>query len=144
MATPALLLLFVTCLAGAIAKLRGGGHNFLAHGGAHADDGGDGDVSLEHSHHGHRGGKKQYHDSSESQGNAVDNSYDNYVYSMSYQPEFCRENNEKFAGCRQFEEAWEGQLTIHGLWPNVSCCCSLSSIPCDPFMCLTHPISHMH
>lgn len=46
--------------------------------------------------------------------------FDFYVYSMSYQPEFCRENNKKFDGCRAFNESWEGQLTIHGLWPNVS------------------------
>jgi len=51
-----------------------------------------------------------------------DHSFDFFIYSLSYQPEFCRENHERFVGCKDFQENWEGQLTIHGLWPSVSVC----------------------
>mmetsp|Transcript_5634 Transcript_5634/g.12821 ORF Transcript_5634/g.12821 Transcript_5634/m.12821 type:complete len:297 (+) Transcript_5634:165-1055(+) len=123
MATPAILLFVVTCLAQIIVGIQGGtvrgssvddsdGENIIDNGSGH-DEG----ISVEH-HHGHRysGRKKgpsrsQYH-------HEEGDSFDFYVYSMSYQPEFCRENNEKFVGCHEFNESWEGQLTIHGLWPN--------------------------
>lgn len=75
--------------------------------------GGDGEtISLERRHrHNYDGGQSE---------DAMDSGFDFYAYSMTYQPEFCRANNEKFAGCHTFMEDWEGQLTIHGLWPNVS------------------------
>ena len=65
-------------------------------------------ISLAH-HHGHR-----------SHSTPQDISFDFYVYTMTYQPEFCRENQETFAGCHHPQEDWEDQLTIHGLWPSVS------------------------
>lgn len=74
-------------------------------------------ISLERHHghsHGHNGPSKPQSDNTKMN----DSSFDSYIYSMSYQPEFCRENNEKFDGCQNFMEIWEGQLTIHGLWPN--------------------------
>lgn len=43
--------------------------------------------------------------------------FDFYVFSMTHQPEFCREHANAFAGCRKYDEDWEGSLTIHGLWP---------------------------
>ena len=36
---------------------------------------------------------------------------------MTYQPEFCRENSNHYSGCHHPSQFWEGQLTIHGLWP---------------------------
>eukprot|EP00956_Cyclotella_meneghiniana_P024793 scaffold50414_cov40-Cyclotella_meneghiniana.AAC.1 len=36
---------------------------------------------------------------------------------MTYQPEFCHSNSQRFSGCHHPQELWEGQLTIHGLWP---------------------------
>eukprot|EP00581_Thalassiosira_minuscula_P014314 CAMPEP_0183726328 /NCGR_PEP_ID=MMETSP0737-20130205/23054_1 /TAXON_ID=385413 /ORGANISM="Thalassiosira miniscula, Strain CCMP1093" /LENGTH=321 /DNA_ID=CAMNT_0025957645 /DNA_START=123 /DNA_END=1088 /DNA_ORIENTATION=- len=80
-------------------------------------------VSLER-HHGHGHGHGSYNHNNNNNNNnspshaSNDNSFDYYAYSMSYQPEFCRENNERFVGCSSFQEEWEGQLTIHGLWPN--------------------------
>mmetsp|Transcript_27476 Transcript_27476/g.58371 ORF Transcript_27476/g.58371 Transcript_27476/m.58371 type:complete len:304 (+) Transcript_27476:276-1187(+) len=133
MAAPAFLLLIVTIVAGisrggtSDENDGGGGGRFPARGSAVVDEGGgeaiekiDG-ISLErhHGHHNGRGsgnGKGPAADPSDRQGD--DGGFDFYVYSMSYQPEFCRENNDKFAGCRSFKEEWEGQLTIHGLWPN--------------------------
>ena len=73
-----------------------------------------------HHHHGGRYNNGGYDNNSNSNNNKEDDSFDFYVYSMSYQPEFCRENHEKFVGCQHYKENWEGQLTIHGLWPNVS------------------------
>ncbi|KAL7552729.1 hypothetical protein ACHAWF_015967 [Thalassiosira exigua] len=126
MATPALLLLVVTCLTAIIAGVRGG--QFPARGVAEdvddVDDGGrEGDEIIEDVRevdgvglgHSHRGRHRNRGDES---GDAENDTYDNFVYSMSYQPEFCRENNERFSGCHNFMESWEGQLTIHGLWPN--------------------------
>ena len=43
--------------------------------------------------------------------------FDFYVYSMTYQPEFCRESSNKYSGCHHPSPNWAGQLTIHGLWP---------------------------
>jgi len=79
-------------------------------------------LTVEHHHRSHHQGHDQsHHNNHENSGSRTTvNNFDFYVYSMSYQPEFCRENNEKFDGCRAFNESWEGQLTIHGLWPNVS------------------------
>lgn len=129
MATPAIILFVVTCLAQTIVGIRGDG-TVLIRGSRSVhdserendamDNGSSGhaeDISLEH-HHGRRySGRK--HNPSESQLSHVeDDSFDFYVYSMSYQPEFCRENNEKFAGCHDPNESWEGQMTIHGLWPS--------------------------
>jgi len=58
--------------------------------------------------------------------------FDFYKFSMAHQPEFCRwvdqrtgESNERFWGCHSanekvtYKESWEGQLTIHGLWPHL-------------------------
>lgn len=73
-----------------------------------------------HHHHGGHYNNGGYDNNSNSNNNKKDDSFDFYVYSMSYQPEFCRENHEKFVGCQHYKENWEGQLTIHGLWPNVS------------------------
>ena len=158
MATPALLLFVITCLAQLIAGMRGGGGtttvlvrgggtvenndgdggsdivdgddgagggNIDATGGSSdaSDEGDGGSISLERHHHGHdghRGGGNRYNPSRTETEVKDDGHFDFYVYSMSYQPEFCRENKERFAGCHSFREDWEGQLTIHGLWPNVS------------------------
>ena len=73
-----------------------------------------------HHHHGGHYNNGGYDNNSNSNNNKKDDSFDFYVYSMSYQPEFCRENHAKFVGCQHYKENWEGQLTIHGLWPNVS------------------------
>ncbi len=76
-------------------------------------------MERHHTHHQHKvHGQSRHNDPSKSASHK--DNFDFYVYSMSYQPEFCRENNEKYDGCRAFNESWEGQLTIHGLWPNVS------------------------
>mmetsp|Transcript_16046 Transcript_16046/g.33659 ORF Transcript_16046/g.33659 Transcript_16046/m.33659 type:complete len:292 (-) Transcript_16046:192-1067(-) len=72
-------------------------------------------VEHRHSHHSSR-----RHSSSDShvEPGEKDASFDMYIYSMTYQPEFCRENSSNsFAGCKKPNEEWEGQLTIHGLWP---------------------------
>jgi len=129
MATPAIILFAVTCLAHIIPGIRGGGnsndqesHDLVR--GSIIDEN-EYNVPLGHRHnrgrqhqHQHGGsGKANNSPSSNSQGDD-DGSFDFYVYSMSYQPEFCQANNEKFAGCHNPKEAWEGQLTIHGLWPN--------------------------
>ena len=54
--------------------------------------------------------------------------FDFYTFSMAHQPEYCRgvdpqtgESNERFWGCHGAydKESWEGQLTIHGLWPQL-------------------------
>ena len=80
------------------------------------------ETLLEHHHgRGHYNNRGYDNNSNNSNNNKnKDDSFDFYVYSMSYQPEFCRENHEKFVGCQHYKENWEGQLTIHGLWPNVS------------------------
>ena len=78
------------------------------------------ETLVEHHHHGGHYNNGGYDNNSNSNNNKKDDSFDFYVYSMSYQPEFCRENHEKFVGCQHYKENWEGQLTIHGLWPNVS------------------------
>lgn len=83
------------------------------------DDSGNGnEISVGRHHHygGHENGRSNGHEAPER--GAGD--FDYYIFSMSYQPEFCRENNEKFDRCHKFDERWEGQLTIHGLWPSVS------------------------
>lgn len=79
-------------------------------------------VSVEH-RHGHRGGghRSSSHERRHDDGGSKENGggdFDFYVYSMTHQPEFCRENDERYAGCRDHQESWEWQLTIHGLWPN--------------------------
>ena len=74
------------------------------------------DLSLGH-HHSSKGHPSYSHSGSQSD----DTSFDFYIYTMTYQPEFCRENSSRsFAGCQKPDEFWEGQLTIHGLWPEVS------------------------
>ena len=96
------------------------------------DGGGDrGIISTTHRHGGHRGGGHRRsshpsHDDHRDEGRNSDDDdervgdFDFYVYSMTHQPDFCRENGERYEGCREYMESWEGQLTIHGLWPNVS------------------------
>lgn len=136
MAAPAILLFVTMCLALAFSNRDGdgrgssSGHDLIRGSSVIVDedeyddseiidDSEDENISLEHHHghsHGHKGGSKPQNDSSQ----MIDSSFDSYIYSMSYQPEFCRENNEKFDGCHNFMEVWEGQLTIHGLWPNRS------------------------
>jgi len=40
--------------------------------------------------------------------------FDFYVFSMSFQPEFCYEHKrDDFDGCRHPNEEWRGSLTIH-------------------------------
>jgi ribonuclease T2 len=47
-----------------------------------------------------------------------DSSFDLYVFSMSYQPEFCYQNRKRsYDGCENPIDFWRGSLTIHGLWP---------------------------
>lgn len=46
-----------------------------------------------------------------------DDSFDFYVFSMTYQPEFCIEKHETPEGCHHPKQSWD-RLTIHGLWPN--------------------------
>lgn len=134
MATPAILLFAVTCLAHIIIPgIRGGGGNSNNHDESHdlvrgsIIDENEYIAPLDHRQnrgrqhqHQHGGsGKTNNSPSSKSQGDDDDGSdFDFYVYSMSYQPEFCHANNAKFAGCHNPKELWEGQLTIHGLWPN--------------------------
>jgi ribonuclease I len=70
---------------------------------------------LRHHHHTH---STSHQGTSQSADTAGESSmFDFYVYSMTYQPEFCRENSERFTGCHHPQQYWEGQLTIHGLWP---------------------------
>ncbi len=69
-------------------------------------------LTVEHHHRSHHQGHGQSqhhnnHSKSSSHENNGNSSFDFYVYSMSYQPEFCRENNEKFDGCRAFNESWD-------------------------------------
>jgi ribonuclease I len=46
--------------------------------------------------------------------------FDFYVFSMSYQPEFCYAHRpDHYAGCQQPMNYWKTHLTIHGLWPEV-------------------------
>ena len=146
MAAPAILLFLVMCLAqifggsGSVEEnhsINNGEEelaeenigNIRGSSGSNSDDiqvdndSEDGIISVEH-HHGH---KKKNHNGYSGQEPANDDtsskndsSFDYYAYSMTFQPEFCRENKEKFTGCQHFQENWEGQLTIHGLWPNVS------------------------
>jgi hypothetical protein len=102
----------------------------LLRGGPAAADvvGGDRGISTTHHHHDgghHRGGHRRSppsHDDRDKRHSDDDESgdFDFYVYSMTHQPDFCRENGEKYEGCHEYMESWEGQLTIHGLWPNVS------------------------
>ena len=116
LAAPAVVLFLVTCLA---SLARPQGSEFGGDAKARA---GLGPLPLRHGHHGHRGYRHEYSGDESDGGNGGESSpYDFYVYSMTFQPEFCREQRRgNFPGCRDFEETWEGQLTIHGLWPNVS------------------------
>lgn len=119
MATPAALLFVVISLAQLIAKIRDG--SVMVRGSnVHSSeddeqniiDGDEDTISVESGHHRYRRPPNSQHMLS------MVGDFDFYVYSMSYQPEFCRENYEKFVGCKTPEEGWKGQLTIHGLWPN--------------------------
>lgn len=118
LAAPAVVLFVVTCLASLLsppAPEEFGGD-------AKARDG-LGPMRLRHGHHGHRGYRHENSgdepDGGGGGGGGDSSPYDFYVYSMTFQPEFCREQSRgHFPGCRDFEERWEGQLTIHGLWPN--------------------------
>ena len=48
-----------------------------------------------------------------------DSSFDFYVLSMSFQPEFCYQHRrDSFPGCEKPQEFWRGSLTLHGLWPS--------------------------
>ena len=130
MATPAIFLFVVTCLVVLLHGSRGDDtsdttsselrgetiDNAINNGIVHSIMDGTEDF-LERNHGHHYNG---YHPRSNSEKDH-DSSFDFYVYSMSYQPEFCRENKEKFVGCHHYSTNWEGQLTIHGLWPNVRC-----------------------
>lgn len=146
MATPAVLLFLVACSAQLIAGIRGGdgggGGNYLVRGSIVDEGDGDGRVDidhigggsnedgapihLDHRHGHHRDGGRGNDGNNNNNGvpsnsqrdDDDDDSFDFYVYSMSYQPEFCEANGEKFAGCKTPKDAWKGQLTIHGLWPN--------------------------
>jgi ribonuclease T2 len=71
-------------------------------------------VETPHLRHHH-----SHHSSSDNNDHNYDNnpSFDFYVYSMTYQPEFCRESSSKYTGCHHPQPTWESQLTIHGLWP---------------------------
>ena len=43
--------------------------------------------------------------------------FDFYVFSMSFQPEFCYEHKrDNFDGCRHPNDEWRGALTIHVSW----------------------------
>ena len=43
--------------------------------------------------------------------------FDFYVFSMSFQPEFCYEHKrDDFDGCRHPNDEWRGALTIHVSW----------------------------
>ena len=43
--------------------------------------------------------------------------FDFYVFSMSFQPEFCYEHKrDNFDGCRHPSDEWRGALTIHVSW----------------------------
>lgn len=138
MATPAALLFVVTCVAQIITAIRGesadGGPRLASPSVADATSkrdgiggGGAGNrISLGRHHHKHKKYSRHYSRPKPRGGNSQQalaedgnsGSFDFYVYSMSYQPEFCRENSEKFTGCHSPQERWKGQLTIHGLWPN--------------------------
>lgn len=124
LAAPAVVLFVVTCLASLVsppAPEFGGDAKARA---------GLGPLRLGHGHHGHRGYRDEYSGDEDDEGDS--SPYDFYVYSMTFQPEFCREQRRgHFPGCRDFEESWEGQLTIHGLWPNVSW-----RVRIDPRICL--------
>lgn len=134
MATPAIFLFVVTCLVVLLhgsrgddtsdttsSELRGETIDNANNGGiVHSIMGGTEDfLERHHGHHynGYHPRGQPHHSNSKDH----DSSFDFYVYSMSYQPEFCRENKEKFVGCHHYSTNWEGQLTIHGLWPNVRC-----------------------
>lgn len=76
-------------------------------------------TTSHHSHH-HGGSSSNPNDNKNNSNNKV-GEFDFYVFSMSYQPEFCHESmKEQYTGCMTYNKSWEGQLTIHGLWPNVS------------------------
>lgn len=136
LAAPAALF-FVACAVQLTAGLRGGGvregRPSLAVGGAAPEsrgnigsiikinDGTENIIALEHhhSHHGSHGHSHSGQSSSQADNSSSgSNAFDFFVYSMSYQPEFCRENGGTFAGCHAPREEWQGQLTIHGLWPS--------------------------
>jgi|EP00970_Alexandrium_tamarense_P000756 ribonuclease I len=86
---------------------------------ASAVDFSDNVLSLEHHHGHHSSHSDRGHNKDDVPSQSTDNSFDFYIYTMTYQPEFCRENGDEFVGCQRYEEDWEGQLTIHGLWPEV-------------------------
>ena len=77
-------------------------------------------MTTSHRSHHHGGSSSNPNDNKNNSNNKV-GEFDFYVYSMSYQPEFCHESmKEQYTGCMTYNKSWEGQLTIHGLWPNVS------------------------
>jgi len=56
--------------------------------------------------------------------------FDFYVFSMSFQPEFCyAHKRENFDGCNHPNDEWRGALTIHVscvvLWNLLLCACFL-------------------
>ena len=122
-------------LAASIILLAGAGLRSLTDGSARRGEydrngkHGSGDaISLNHHHsHNYNNDYPPFHPHD---GNSKDvnvkSDFDFYIFTMTYQPEFCRENSSKdFAGCQRPEEYWEGQLTIHGLWPEVRSYCSI-------------------
>lgn len=114
-----ILVFSVMCLLFFISGIRRGQGDTNVPSGGHENNGNsivvqDSGISVGHGHHrGYRygGGSPKKNDND-------DHSFDFFIYSLSYQPEFCRENHERFVGCKDFQENWEGQLTIHGLWPS--------------------------
>ncbi|KAL7500096.1 hypothetical protein ACHAWT_009058 [Skeletonema menzelii] len=136
MATPAILLFAATCVAQFISSMHGdnvvnhyNNNSMIRGSAAHAivvgssslatsDENYD-DVEVNH-HHGHKHHfppdrkKKSHHDKNHDDS---DNSFDFYVFSMTYQPEFCVHKDQQPEGCHHPKQIWD-RLTIHGLWPN--------------------------
>jgi ribonuclease T2 len=50
--------------------------------------------------------------------NVSTTSFDLYILSQSWQPEFCY--GTSYPGCAQPETYWKTHFTLHGLWPEYS------------------------
>mmetsp|Transcript_26557 Transcript_26557/g.41211 ORF Transcript_26557/g.41211 Transcript_26557/m.41211 type:complete len:316 (-) Transcript_26557:197-1144(-) len=135
MATPAILLFFATCVAQFISAVQGNNNvvnrnnnNGMIRGATHtvvvessslaASDENDNVAGGHKSHHKNHvppdRKKSSHHDENHKN---IDNSFDFYVFSMTFQPEFCSEKHEAPEGCHHPKQIWD-RLTIHGLWPN--------------------------